>query len=89
MKNINELIAAYKALKDREKQLKKDLEVIATDIQNAMVETGSFELKTAAGVARLTEVNARRFDAKSFKNDHAELYAAYTVTRNETRFTVK
>lgn len=84
-----ERIAAYLALKAEEKRLKAKIEAAALEIQAAMVEAGTFTITTEAGTAKLSEVAAKRFDTKSFKADHAALYAAYTVSRSETRFTVR
>lgn len=84
-----DLIRQYLELKQAEKDLKTRLEAVTLAIEGAMVEAGTFELVTAAGTAKLGEVNARRFDSKSFKADHPDLAMAYTVTRSETRFTVK
>lgn len=53
------------------------------------MEAGTFTITTEAGTAKLTEVAAKRFDSKSFEADHAVIYAAYAVSRSETRFTVR
>lgn len=65
-----------------------ELEALTDKIKSAMIERGEEVLQGEGWRASWKNVNSCRFDSKSFKNDHADLYAQYSKSTVTTRFTV-
>ena len=76
---IADIDAQIKALEAQRDTLKKE-------ITDAMT---SDTLETGAYKVTYKEITTNRFDSKSFKADHAKLYAAYTKPSTSRRFTYK
>ena len=51
-----------------------------------MAEQGTEALQGDGWKATWKNVNSRRFDSKSFKADHADLYSQYSKATTTTRF---
>ena len=88
---INELNAAAKdllAVKSMIAELEAQAEALTDSIKAAMVEQGREALNGDGWKASWKNVDARRFDSKAFKADHADLYDAYSKKTTSTRFLV-
>ena len=67
-------------------ELQAEAEALTDKLKAAMVEQGTEALQGDGWKATWKNVNGRRFDSKSFKADHAGLYAAYSKAATTTRF---
>lgn len=70
-----------KALEEQNEQLKTMMLEAMADEETDTIMAGNIKAMTKT-------VNATRFDSKSFKADHADLYNEYTKKSFQTRFTV-
>lgn len=77
IKKIEELEAQKKALEEQISSLK-------AEVQEQMQEQGTLE--TAHYTIRWTKVTSERFDSKSFKSKHAELFSEYVKSVESRRF---
>ena len=69
-------------------ELEAEAEALADRIKAAMTERGEEVLTGDGWRASWKNVTSSRFDSKSFKADHADLYAQYSKRTVTTRFTV-
>ena len=88
MNELNEKAAAYFSLMEQIEQLTAEAEAIKDALKGAMIERGAEVLDGDGWRATWHNTNNSRFDSKTFKADHADLYAAYTVKTTGTRFTL-
>lgn len=79
-----ELLEVRAAIAEMEAQA----EALTDAIKAAMVEQGTEALTGSGWKASWKNVTSSRFDGKSFKADHADLYAAYSKPTVSTRFLV-
>lgn len=77
IKKIEELEAQKKALEEQISSLK-------AEVQEQMQEAETME--TAHYTIRWTKVTSERFDSKSFKTKHAELFSEYVKSVESRRF---
>ena len=69
-------------------ELEAQAEALTDTIKAAMVEQGQEALTGDGWKASWKNVTSRRFDSKTFKADHADLYTAYSKPTVSTRFLV-
>lgn len=69
-------------------ELQAEAEALTDKIKAAMVEQGTEALQGDGWKATWRNVNSSRFDSKSFKQDHADLYSQYSKAIVTTRFVV-
>ena len=69
-------------------ELEAEAEALTDKIKAAMTERGEEVLTGDGWKASWKNVTSSRFDGKSFKADHADLYAAYTKPTTTCRFTL-
>lgn len=69
-------------------ELEAEAEALTDKIKGAMVERGEETLIGDGWKASWKNVTSSRFDGKSFKADHADLYAAYSKPTTTCRFTL-
>ncbi len=69
-------------------ELEAEAEALTDKIKAAMTERGEEVLSGDGWKASWKNVTSSRFDGKSFKADHADLYAAYTKPTTTCRFTL-
>ena len=69
-------------------ELEAQAEALTDTIKGAMVEQGKEALTGDGWKASWKNVNSTRFDSKTFKAEHADLYAAYSKKTVSTRFLV-
>ena len=67
-------------------ELQAEAEALTDKIKAAMVEQGTEALQGDGWKATRRNVNSSRFDSKSFKQDHADLYSQYSKATTTTRF---
>ncbi len=77
IKKIEELEAQKKAIEEQISSLK-------AEVQEQMQDTETME--TAHYTIRWTKVTSERFDSKSFKSKHAELFSEYVKSVESRRF---
>lgn len=70
------------------KELEAEAEALTDKLKSAMVERGEETLTGDDWKASWKNVNSSRFDSKSFKADHADLYSQYSKSTTTTRFTL-
>lgn len=90
MTNI-EMLNKIRELKELEaliSEAEKDAESIKDELKAEMTEQGVDELQVDIFKIRYKTVVNSRFDSKSFKATHAELYDQYTKQTESRRFTV-
>lgn len=68
------------------KELEAEAEALTDKLKAAMVERGEETLTGDGWKTSWKNVNSSRFDSKSFKADHADLYSQYSKTTTTTRF---
>ena len=89
--SMNELNQAAKdllAVKAMIAELEAEAEALTDKIKGAMVDQGKEVLTGDGWKASWKNVNSSRFDSKSFKADHADLYSAYSKTVTTCRFLI-
>jgi predicted phage-related endonuclease len=69
-----------------DRRLQAEAEALTDKIKAAMVEQGTEALQGNGWKATWRNVNSSRFDSKSFKQDHADLYSQYSKATTTTRF---
>lgn len=87
--SIQEINAAAKDLIDIRAmiaELEAQAEALTDKLKGAMVERGEEVIQGDGWRASWKNVNSRRFDSKSFKADHADLYSQYSKATTSTRF---
>lgn len=67
-------------------ELQAEAEALTDKLKAAMVERGEETLQGDGWKASWKNVNSQRFDSKSFKADHADLYSQYSKATTTTRF---
>ena len=69
-------------------ELEAEAEALTDKIKQAMTERGEETLTGDGWKATWKNVNSSRFDSKSFKAEHGDLYAKYSKQTTTTRFTI-
>ena len=80
--------ATYFDLLAQIEALTAEAEAIKDTLKGVMVERATEELDGTGWRATWHNTTTSRFDSKRFKADHADLYGAYTIKANGTRFTL-
>ena len=83
---INMKAKKYMALQAEIKELKEQLEAIQAEIQKEM--GNSEELNTEKYLIKWIFVNQSRFDTKTFKVEHPDLYNIFAKDAQQRRFSV-
>jgi len=87
--SINELNSTAKDLisvRQMIEELQAEAEALTDKLKAVMVDQGTEVLQGDGWKATWKNVNSSRFDSKSFKADHADLYSQYSRTTTSTRF---
>jgi len=87
--SINELNSTAKHLisvRQMIEELQAEAEALTDKLKAAMVDQGTEVLQGDGWKATWKNVNSSRFDSKSFKADHADLYSQYSRNITSTRF---
>ena len=67
-------------------ELEAEAQALTDKLKAAMVERGTEAIHGDGWKATWKNVNSQRFDSKSFKADHADLYSQYSKVTTTTRF---
>ena len=86
--DLNAKASTYFDLIQQIETLTAEAESIKDYIKSAMTEIEQEEITGDGWRATWHNTNSSRFDSKTFKADHADLYAQYTVKTTGTRFTL-
>lgn len=70
------------------RELEAEAEALTDQIKAAMVERGTEALEGDGWKASWKNVESRRFDSRSFKHDHSDLYDQYSRETTTTRFLI-
>ena len=87
-KELNEKAIRLLEVKAEIAALEAEAEALTDTVKGFMVQTGEEALSGTGWKASWKNISATRFDSKSFKADHADLYAAYSKKTTQTRFLV-
>lgn len=70
------------------KELEAEAEALSDQIKAAMIDQGAETIEGDGWRASWKNVESRRFDSKSFKAQHGDLYEAFSKTTTTTRFLI-
>lgn len=88
MYNLDDMVDELKKLEMLKKNYEEKVSNMKDEIKNIMKEEGVLEVRTEKYIIRNKPVTSNRFDTNRFKNEHHDLYEAYTVASTTERFTV-
>ena len=88
MNNLNKTARDLLEIRAMIKELEAEAESLTDQIKAAMVEMSTETLFGDGWKATWKNVNSSRFDSKSFKADHADLYSEYSRETTTTRFLI-
>ena len=80
-----ELIRELEAKKDR---LQDFIDGMKDKVKAFMSEQGATSIRLGSFKVSWTEFETTRFDTKSFKNEHKDLYKQYEIKSTVKRFTI-
>lgn len=86
MNELNTTARDLMAVRAMIEELQAEAEALTDRLKGAMVEQGAEVLQGDGWKASWKNVNSSRFDSKSFKADHADLYSQYSRPSVTTRF---
>lgn len=86
MKELNQIVQNIVEVRTMIKQLQEEEEILKDQLKAEMVELGEEVIQGEGWKASWINVNNRRFDTKSFKEDHSEMYESYMKCTTGTRF---
>ena len=89
MTELDAKAATYFDLLAQIEALTAEAEAIKDVLKGVMVDWATEELGGTGWRATWHNTTSSRFDSKRFKAEHGDLYGAYTVKTNGTRFTLK
>lgn len=84
MKQIENRIKKIEELEAQKKAIEEQISSLKAEVQEQMQDTETME--TAHYTIRWTKVTSERFDSKSFKSKHAELFSEYVKSVESRRF---
>ena len=88
MNELNQTAKDLLAVKAMIAELEAEAEALTDKIKGAMVDQGTEILSGDGWRASWKNVTSSRFDSKSFKADHADLYTAYSKPTTTCRFLI-
>lgn len=84
---INNRIKKLIELEAQKKALEKQIEAVKDEIKSDMGDNA--ECSTDKYTIRNTPVDSERFDSKTFKAEHGDMYRLYVKVTHSTRFSFK
>ncbi|MCD8157689.1 MAG: hypothetical protein LUD77_02005 [Clostridiales bacterium] len=85
---FNTDIKELKELRNMIKELEAEATAIEDRVKAAMLDSGKQEVFTAEYKVTYKPITSTRFDSKSFKAAHSDLYTAFSKTTTYNRLTV-
>ena len=70
------------------KELEAEAEALTDTLKAAMIDQGTEILTGSGWTARWQNIESKRFDSKSFRVDHSDLYSQYSKAVTTCRFTL-
>ena len=87
----NELLTKVREMKELQQmadELTTEIESLKDELKAEMTQQNTDELKVDVFTIRYKTVSTSRFDTKTFKAQHSDLYTAYTKATTSKRFTI-
>lgn len=88
MNDLNKTARELLELRAMIREMEAEAEALTDQIKAAMVDAGTESLEGDGWHASWKNVESRRFDSKSFKAQHGDLYEAFTKATTTTRFLI-
>lgn len=88
MNELNQTAKELLELKRMKEELEAEIEALTDKIKSVMVDQGKEVLTGDGWKASWKNINSVRFDSKSFKADHADLYTEYSRQTTTCRFLI-
>lgn len=88
MNNLNKTARDLLEIRAMIKELEAEAEALTDQIKAAMIDRSTETLEGDGWKATWKNIESRRFDSKSFKAQHGDLYEAFSKTTTVTRFLI-
>ena len=88
MNDLNKTARELLELRAMIREMEAEAEALTDRIKAAMVDAGTESLQGDGWHASWKNVESRRFDSKSFKAQHGDLYEAFSKPTTTTRFLI-
>ena len=85
---ISNRLRKLRELESQKAELEKQIEALKEEIKQDMSDKGLEEQKVGDFTIRFITIVTNRFDSKSFKKDHSDLYDRYIKAAESKRFTI-
>lgn len=76
-------------LKEERAEIDEQITALEDSVKAELDKQGVSSMKVGEREVKYTRFFMSRFDSKAFKDDHEDMYVAYSKTVPSTRFTVK
>ena len=86
IQEINSVAKDLISVRQMIEELQAEAEALTDRLKGVMIDQGIEVLQGDGWKATWKNVSGNRFDSKSFKADHADLYTAYSKATTTTRF---
>ncbi len=88
MNNLNKTARDLLEIRAMIKELEAEAEALTDQLKAAMIDRSTETLEGDGWKATWKNVESRRFDSKSFKARHGDLYEAFSKPTTTTRFLI-
>ena len=88
MNDLNKTARDLLEIRAMIKELEAEAEALTDTIKAAMIDRSTETLEGDGWTATWKNVKSSRFDSKSFKADHGDLYGQYSKPTTTTRFLI-
>ena len=88
MNDLNKTARELLAVREMIRELEQEAEALTDTLKAAMIDRSSDTLEGDGWHASWKNVESRRFDSKSFKAQHGDLYEAFSKPTTTTRFLI-
>ena len=88
MKDMNNVARDLLSVRQMIAELKAEEEALVDALKAEMVEQGTETLTGDGWTAKWQNIESKRFDSKSFRTDHSDLYSQYSKPVTTCRFTL-
>ena len=84
---LSNKVMELKELKAFKKEIEKEIELLEDQLKAEMIVRCEDEMDVGVFKLRYKLIKGSKFDSKRFKEDHGDLYTAYTVPNEYMKFT--
>jgi len=88
MKDLNTTARELLAVREMIRELEQEAEALTDTLKAAMIDRSSDTLEGGGWSCSWKNVQSHRFDSKSFKADHGDLYSEYSRPVTTCRFLI-